>query len=209
MNTIASKVRAAGVVGAGGAGFPTHVKLDSQVDTVIANGAECEPLLKADKYLMTHRATEVVEGLRFAMQATGASRGILALKREYDEAVQALTAASQGAADITLHLMGSYYPAGDEFLLVYETTGRLVPEAGIPLAVGIVVQNVGTLCNVAAAQKGIPVTDCLLTVTGEVNEPRTLSVPLGTPFEQVISWAGGYPRSEDKLALVAGGPMME
>jgi RnfABCDGE-type electron transport complex C subunit len=208
MNTIASKVRAAGVVGAGGAGFPTHVKLDSRVDTVIANGAECEPLLKADQYLMTHRATAVVEGLRFAMRATGAARGILALKREYEEAVQALTAATRGAADITLHLMGSYYPAGDEFLLVYETTGRLVPEAGIPLAVGVVVQNVGTLCNIAAAQKGTPVTHRLLTVTGEVSEPRTLSAPLGTPFEQVIAWAGGYARSEDELALVAGGPMM-
>jgi RnfABCDGE-type electron transport complex C subunit len=208
MNAIASKVRAAGVVGAGGAGFPTHVKLDSQVDTVIGNGAECEPLLKADQYLMTRRATQVVEGLRLAMQATGAKRGIMALKREYEEAVQALTAAVQGARDITLHLMGSYYPAGDEFLLVYEATGRIVPEAGIPLAVGVVVQNVGTLCNIAAAQEGAPVTHRLLTVSGEANEPKTLSVPLGTPFEQVITWAGGYARPAEELALVAGGPMM-
>jgi len=208
MNKIVAKVRAAGVVGAGGAGFPTHVKLDSKVDTVIANGAECEPLLKADRYLMTRHAPQVVEGLRLVMQATGARRGIIALKREYEEAIEALGAVAREFSDIELHLMKSYYPAGDEFLLVYDATGRQVPEGGIPLEVSVVVQNVGTLYNVAQAQKDVPVTHRWLTVSGEVKEPKVLCVPIGTSFEQVISWAGGYASPLEELALVAGGPMM-
>jgi len=208
MDKIVAKVRAAGVVGAGGAGFPTHVKLNSKVDTVIANGAECEPLLKADRYLMTRHAPQVVEGLRLVMQATGAARGIIALKREYEDAVVALGAVARESSDIELHLMKSYYPAGDEFLLVYDATGRQVPEGGIPLEVSVVVQNVGTLYNVAQAQKDFPVTHRWLTVSGEVKEPKVLRVPIGTSFEQVIAWAGGYTSPQEELALVAGGPMM-
>ena len=208
MNKIVANVRAAGVVGAGGAGFPTHVKLNSKVDTVVANGAECEPLLRADRYLMTRHAPQVVKGLRLVMQATGAPRGIIALKREYGEALEALGAVVRDCSDIRLHLMKSYYPAGDEFLLVYDATGRQVPEGGIPLEVSVVVQNVGTLYNVAQAQKDVPVTHRWLTVSGEVREPKVLCVPIGTSFEQVISWAGGYASPQEELALVAGGPMM-
>lgn len=180
MNEIAEKVRAAGVVGAGGAGFPTHIKLDSKVDTVIANGAECEPLLRADRYLMTRHAPQVAEGLRLVMQATGAARGIIALKREYEEATEALGSVVRDSSDVELHLMKSYYPAGDEFLLVYEATRRQVPEGGIPLEVGVVVQNVGTLYNVAQAQRDVPVTHRWLTVSGEVKEPKVLRAPVGT-----------------------------
>ena len=208
MNKIVAKVRAAGVVGAGGAGFPTHVKLNSNIDTVIANGAECEPLLKADRYLMTRHAPQVVEGLRLVMQATGATRGIIALKSEYEEAVEALSAVAREFSDIELHLMKSFYPAGDEFILVYDATGRQVPEGGIPLEVSVVVQNVGTLYNVAQSQKDIPVTHRWLTASGEVKEPKVLCVPIGTSFEQVITWAGGYASSQEELTLVAGGPMM-
>ena len=208
MNEIVAKVRSAGVVGAGGAGFPTHVKLDSKVDTVIANGAECEPLLRADQYLMTRHAPQVVEGLRLVMQATGAARGIIALKREYEEAVEALRGVVRDSSDIELHLMRSHYPSGDEFLLVYEVTGRQVPEGGIPLEVSVVVQNVGTLYNVGQAQKDIPVTHRWLTVSGEVKEPKVLRAPIGSSFEEVIGWAGGYVGPQEDLALVAGGPMM-
>ena len=208
MSAIVEKVRAAGVVGAGGAGFPTHVKLGGKADTVIANGAECEPLLKADRYLMARYAPQIVEGLRLAMQATGATRGIMALKSEYEEAVEALSSVLNGSSDVVLHLMKSYYPAGDEFLLVYEATGRQVPEGGIPLEVGVVVQNVGSLYNIAEAQRDTPVTHRWLTVSGEVTEPKVLCVPVGTSFQQVVAWAGGYALPEDELALVAGGPMM-
>jgi Na+-translocating ferredoxin:NAD+ oxidoreductase RnfC subunit len=225
---IVQQVKDAGVVGAGGAGFPTHVKIAAcpepgrraQVDTVIANGAECDPLLRSDQQLMANRAPEVIDGLRLVMQASGAERGVIALKREYSSAVAALqsnlqppTSNLQGE-NISLHLMESHYPAGDEFVLVYEVTGRLVPETGLPLHVGCIVQNVGTLFNIARAQKGIPVTHRLLTVTGAVNEPKTLNLPIGTSIGEAVAWAGGIKiprwttRSEEDYAVVVGGPMM-
>jgi Na+-translocating ferredoxin:NAD+ oxidoreductase RnfC subunit len=219
---IVEKVKDAGVVGAGGAGFPTHVKIAAQVDTVIANGAECDPLLRCDQQLMANRAPEVIEGLRLVMQASGAERGVIALKREYTNAVAALQSNIQypipntqhQGGNISLHLMESHYPAGDEFVLVYEVTGRLVPETGLPLHVGCIVQNVGTLFNIAMAQKGIPVTHRLLTVTGAVNEPKTLNLPVGTSIGEAVAWAGGIKiprwttRSEEDYAVVVGGPMM-
>ena len=192
-NRIVEKVKAAGVVGAGGAGFPTHVKIAARVDTVIANGAECEPLLHCDQHLMAAHPDEVVEGLRLVMQASGAQQGFIALKRKYRTATAALQAAlkRQGADNIHFYHLENYYPAGDEFVLVYDVTGRLVPEPGLPLHVGCIVQNVGTLVNIARAQRDKPVTHRLLTVTGEVHQPKTLQVPIGTTIGQVIQWAGG------------------
>lgn len=207
-------VRAAGVVGAGGAGFPTHVKLAAKVDTVIANGAECDPLLQCDQRLMESRAGEMVRGVRLAMEATGAERGILALKEEYENACAALRRAIGSQQDVSLLMMESRYPAGDEFVLVYEATGRLVPETGLPLHVGCLVQNVQTLFNIARAAKGAAVTHRLLTVAGAVARPVTLWAPLGTPIRDVLGWAGGVQptpwtdRTVDDYAVVVGGPMM-
>ena len=210
---ILEQVKEAGVVGAGGAGFPTHVKLASQADTVIANGAECEPLLHADQHLMAHYPEVIVQGLRVAMQATGAERGVVALKAEYEEAVAALGRVLNEAPNISLHLLGSFYPAGDEFILVHDVLGRSVPEGGIPPEVGVVVNNVGTLFNVARATEGVPVTHRYLTVTGEVQSPATLRVPVGTAVGEVAEWVGG-PSDGDRglapheLVFVAGGSMM-
>ena len=214
-------VKAAGVIGAGGAGFPTHVKLAARVDTVIANGAECDPLLQCDQRLMERHAVELVRGLQLAMEATGAARGILALKREYSRAVaslqRAVTAAIKQAGSqtaLTMHLLDSRYPAGDEFVLVYETTGRVVPEAGLPLHVGCLVQNVQTLFNIEQAATGRPVTHRLLTVAGAVARPVTLWAPVGTPMRDVLAWAGGIQaarwsqRTGQDYTVVAGGPMM-
>ncbi len=210
-------VRAAGVVGAGGAGFPTHVKLAAKVDTVIANGAECDPLLQCDQRMMETRATGVVRGMLLAMEATGATRGILALKEEYKAAVSALQRAIHAAGDrsnLSLLLMESRYPAGDEFVLVYEATGRLVPETGLPLHVDCLVQNVQTLFNIARADKGAAVTHRLLTVAGAVARPVTLWAPVGTSLRDVLAWAGGVQpsrwseRRADDYGVVVGGPMM-
>ena len=210
-------VRAAGVIGAGGAGFPTHVKVSASVDTVIANGAECDPLLQSDQRLMEIHASEIVQGVVLAMEATGASRGILALKDEYGAAISAFrraVAEQQRAADLSLLLMESRYPAGDEFVLVYEATGRLVPETGLPLQVGCLVQNVQTLYNIARASRGEPVTHRLLTIAGAVARPATLWAPVGTALGDVLDWAGGIQpprwsqRSADDYAVVVGGPMM-
>jgi Na+-translocating ferredoxin:NAD+ oxidoreductase RnfC subunit len=210
---VVEKVKAAGVVGAGGAGFPTHVKLSAQVDTVIANGAECEPLLHADQHLMARYPEVIVQGLRLAMQATGAERGVVALKAKYKGAISALQRALKGDESISLHLLGSFYPSGDEFVLVHEVLGRMVPEGGIPLEVGAVVDNVGTLFNVARAVEGVPVTHRYLTVTGEVKRPATLRVPIGATIAQVVEWAGGTSNAgghltPDGLVFVAGGAMM-
>ncbi|MGD2039665.1 MAG: SLBB domain-containing protein, partial [Anaerolineae bacterium] len=214
---LVTAVRAAGVVGAGGAGFPTHVKLATEVDTVIANGVECDPLLQCDQRLMETQAAEIVRGVRLAMETTGAARGILALKAEYRTAREALQRAvdrKSGASDLSLLVMESRYPAGDEFVLVYEATGRLVPETGLPLHVGCLVQNVQTLFNIARAEAGVTVTHRLLTVVGAVGRPVTLWAPVGTSFREVIAWAGGIQpprwsqRSVDDYAVVVGGPMM-
>jgi Na+-translocating ferredoxin:NAD+ oxidoreductase RnfC subunit len=210
---IVEQVKAAGVVGAGGAGFPTHVKLAAQVDTVIANGAECEPLLHGDQQLMTRYPEVIVQGLRVAMEATGAKRAIVALKGEYTEAIGALEPVVKRATGVSLHLLGNYYPSGDEFVLVHDVLGRLVPEGGIPLEVGVVVNNVGTLMNVARAVEGVPVTHRYLTVTGQVRRPATLCVPIGTSFAQVVAWVGGIDNdggrlAPEDLAFVAGGAMM-
>lgn len=215
-------VRAAGVVGAGGAGFPTHVKLAAQVDTVIANGVECDPLLQCDQRLMESHASEIVRGVRLAMEVTGARRGILALKKRYKAAIAALRRAidasgqAHAGSNLSLHLLESRYPAGDEFVLVYEATGRLVPETGLPLHVGCLVLNVQTLFNVARAADGAAVTHRLLTVAGAITRPVTLWVPLGTLIGDVLSWAGGVKlprwttdgRTADDYATVIGGPMM-
>ena len=205
---IVAAVKAAGVVGAGGAGFPTHIKINATVDTVIANGAECEPLLRAHQHIMATESTKMVLGLKTVMLATGAQRGYIGLKRKYTEAVTNLLVAieSIGGDDVELFFLPDIYPAGDEHVLVHEVTGRIVPEGGIPLHVGIVVANVETLVNIANALQGIPVTDKYVTISGAVRTPVTLKVPIGMKVEDLITLAGG-PLIRP-YAVIDGGPMM-
>jgi Na+-translocating ferredoxin:NAD+ oxidoreductase RnfC subunit len=195
-----------GVVGAGGGGFPTHIKYRSRAKTVIANGAECEPLLSTDKIIMVYQQERVIKGLRYAMRATGASEGVIALKKHYYAAIDALNKALKGAEDIRLHLLEDFYPAGDEFNLLYEVTGKIIPEGGLPLNVGCVVSNVGTLTNVADAVEGKPVIMREVTVTGEVMRPSVIEVPVGTPIRDIIDFVGGA-KITDYVAFL-GGPMM-
>ena len=205
MNEIVSRVRDAGVVGAGGAGFPTHVKIDSSVEVVLANGAECEPLLHCNQELMIKEAGRILEGLTWVQKATGAKRAIVCLKKKYEHAIQAFKRSGAGQ-DVELFLLEDFYPAGDEFILVYEVTGRIVPEAGIPLKVGVLVSNVESLYNIAKAMEGIPVTHRMLTVTGAVHRAVTLRVPLGISVGECIAIAGGS--TVDDFSILAGGPMM-
>lgn len=196
----------AGVVGAGGAGFPTWKKVDARVETVVANGAECEPLLRNDQQLMAQHADEIIRGVRLVMRATGAREGIIALKKKYKAAIAALSGEIEKGDKIRLHLMESVYPAGDEFVVVYETTGKIIPPKGIPLQVGVLVSNVETFFNISRAEVGQPVTRRNLTVTGAVREPKTLHLPIGTPLQSALELAGG-PTVED-WTVVCGGPMM-
>jgi len=202
---LAELVRRAGVVGAGGGGFPAHVKLSARADTVIANGAECEPLLHKDAAVMEHRARDVVRGVELAMDAVGATTGVVAIKAKNRHAVETVTAACAGTR-VVVKLLGDYYPAGDEYDLVHEVTGRLIPAAGIPIQAGVVVNNVETLANIAAAAEGRPVTLKYLTVAGAVREPVTLAVPIGTSFADCLAAAGGATVPDPVLCL--GGMMM-
>lgn len=206
MNIVES-VRAAGIVGAGGAGFPTHVKLNGRAEVVIANGAECEPLLRVDQLLMQREAAQVVRGIELAMEATGAPRGVIATKAHYHDAVSALRRALDGRSDITLHLMDSYYPSGDEKSIILEVTGRVVPSGRLPLDVGCVVSNVATLANISAAANGAPVIRKDVTVGGDVPRPITVTVPVGSPIREVIALSG-FSGSREDFALIVGGPCM-
>lgn len=201
------KIFEAGVVGCGGAGFPTHVKLKASPDILIINGAECEPLLRTDRYLMVHEAEKLIGGIDLICRELSIPKACIAVKKTYTQEMASLNDAIRKLGSrVTIHQMDSFYPAGDEQVVVYEVTGRVVPPAGIPLDVGAIVDNVATIAAVADAANDKPFTDKYLTVTGEVRRPSILKVPVGTSFEQCIQMAGGTTR--DKVMIVSGGPMM-
>ncbi len=200
-------VKSAGIVGAGGAGFPTHVKIDAVVDTVIVNGAECEPLLRVDQLLMDARADDMLKALEAVRQHTQAKEAIIGLKKKYIPAIETLTKKLVDYPKIRLHILENFYPAGDEQSLVYETTKRIVPEGGIPLNVGTIVVNVETLIGICdIIEKNKPVTDTYVTLTGEVKRPMTVHVPLGITVREALELAGGP--TVTPYAVVNGGPMM-
>ncbi len=178
----------AGVVGAGGAGFPTHVKLRARVETLILNGAECEPLLHKDKELLKQFSELVLEGVARAKELVGASRVILGIKEKYHDVIDAVRKSGHGWTEIAP--LPDSYPSGDEFVLVYDTLGRVIPPGALPLAVGAVVINVETAFNIAQAPSSA-VVDKFLTVAGAVREPVTLRVPLGVTIEECVQAAGG------------------
>lgn len=202
---LAEQVRLAGVVGAGGGGFPTHVKLGAKAETIIANGAECEPLLHKDAAVMEEHAAALVRGMQLAIAATGAKEGVVGIKGKKKHAVEAVSAACQNT-NVRVQLIGDYYPAGDEYDLVYNITGKLIPPGGIPIAVGVVVNNVETFVNIAAAAEGRPVTHKMVTIAGAVKTPVTLQVPIGTTFRDCVAAAGGLATDDPVLCL--GGLMM-
>lgn len=197
---IAEKVKEAGIVGAGGAGFPTHIKLSSKAETLIINGAECEPLLRVDQQIVRKEKVFFLRGLESAREAVGAKRVVVALKPKYKSAIDAL----KGDGPYELFLLGDFYPAGDEQILVYDVTGRIVPEGGIPLNVGCVVLNVETVINIGKALDGQPVVDKYVTVAGAVARPGTFKLPVGTPVREALELAGG-PALTD-FFLIDGGP---
>jgi len=203
---VATAIEKAGVVGAGGGGFPTHVKARADVDVLLANGAECEPLIRSDTELLVSRPDRVVRGLELLAESVGASRVVLAVKRKNRRAGEAIERVLPADSAIELKLLENVYPAGDEFLLVFDVTGRVVPEGGIPLDVGVVVNNVTTLAQIADAVEGRPVTSRMVTVQGEVAAAATLTVPIGTPIGEIIDRAGGV--TVDDAAVIVGGPMM-
>jgi electron transport complex protein RnfC len=200
----------AGIVGLGGAAFPTHVKLsppkEKPIDTLILNGAECEPYLTADHRLMVEHGAEVMEGTRLLAKVLGVKRILVGIEENKMDAVENLRQFTDTPDDIVpLHVV---YPQGSEKQLIYGLTGRSVPNGGLPMDVGIVVQNVGTAKAVYdAVAHGIPLIERIVTVTGRgITQPQNLMVRLGTDVSTIVEHCGGLkPRT---LKAVMGGPMM-
>ncbi|MBU2574312.1 MAG: SLBB domain-containing protein [Elusimicrobia bacterium] len=198
-------LRAAGVVGAGGAGFPAYIKAQSRAEYALANAAECEPLLKKDQMLLEYFPERIFDGLELMMRSTGAGAGIIAVKKKHEKIIKRLEETARNRRNISIGRLGDYYPAGDEQCLVYELTGRVTPMGGLPLDVGCVVNNVETLYNAAAGGKA-PVTEKFVTIAGAVKTPCTIKVPVGITYAEAVEIAGGLKVAQ--AAGIDGGAMM-
>jgi Na+-translocating ferredoxin:NAD+ oxidoreductase RnfC subunit len=200
-------IKESGIVGAGGAGFPTHIKLNTKAEYFIVNAAECEPLIETDKYLCRTFADELIKGVMMISAHLEAKKAVIALKGKYKAEITALKEAiTKNHADIEIFELRTFYPAGDEQIMVQQVTGRSVPERGIPIEVGAVVDNVGTVIGIyEALTQGKKTTDKYLSIVGEVKEPIMLKVPIGTSIRECIQSAN--PTISD-YAIILGGPMM-
>lgn len=204
-------VREAGIVGMGGAGFPTHVKLvppkQTKIEMVILNGAECEPYLTCDHRIMLERAEEVVLGLRLLMKAVGVDKGYIGVEVNKPDAIAALQQASAAFPSLEIVPLQVKYPQGAELMLMKAITGRELPSGKLPADIGIIVNNVATAAAVAnAVVNGQPLLERIVTVSGSmVERPQNLRVRLGTPFSEVLAECGlkGQPGK-----VIQGGPMM-
>jgi len=205
---IAQLIKEAGIVGLGGAGFPTHVKVEppKPIDTVLINGAECEPYLTCDHRLMIEQPHKLIEGLMILMQAVGASQGIIGVEVNKPDAIRVLEQACAEQSYIRVVGLKVKYPQGAEKQLIKAALGREVPSGGLPAEVGCIVQNVQTAIAVAdAVVRGIGLYQRVITVAGAaVYDPRNVLVRIGTPIQEVIDFCGGMG---NPAAIVAGGPM--
>ncbi|MFZ2196726.1 MAG: electron transport complex subunit RsxC, partial [Thermodesulfovibrionales bacterium] len=205
------KVKAAGIVGMGGATFPTVVKLsppkEKPIDAVLINGAECEPYLTADYRLMVERPKEVIEGLKVLMRILGVQKGYVGIENNKPDAVAKMKEAASGSG-IEVLALEVKYPQGAEKMLIKAILGREVPPRALPMDVGVVVQNVGTaLAIYEAARFGKPLIERVVTVTGEgIAEPKNLMVRIGTKASDLIEECGGFKGGVGKV--ISGGPMM-
>lgn len=209
---IKEKIKAAGIVGMGGATFPTVVKLsppkEKPVDVVIVNGAECEPYLTADHRLMLERHGDVVNGLRMIMRSLGVKKGYVGIEDNKPDAIAEMRKAASAYPDVEVISLRVKYPQGAEKMLIKAVTGREVPPRALPMDVGVVVQNVGTTVAVYEAVRfGKPLVERVVTVTGEgIREPKNLMARIGAPVSGLIEACGGF--SGEVAKVVAGGPMM-
>lgn len=205
-------VREAGIVGMGGATFPTMVKLnppsDKKIDIVILNGAECEPYLTADHRLMLEKPVDIVYGLLAIMKALGALRGYIGIEDNKQDAIKEMKKACKEYESVEVAVLKTKYPQGSEKHIIKAITGREVPSGKIPAEIGVVVDNVGTAFAIAEAIKyGKPLIERVVTVTGEgIMTPKNLRVKIGTPFRELIEYCGGFKGTPGKV--ISGGPMM-
>jgi electron transport complex protein RnfC len=208
---ICKRVKEAGIVGLGGAAFPTHVKLspppEKPIDTAILNGAECEPYLTGDHRIMLEQTEEVIQGMQLIMKALKAKQGIIAIEKNKPNAIQKIKEKINNS-NIKVVPLEVKYPQGAEKQLIYTLLKREVPSGGLPMDVGVVVQNVGTSVAIFyGVTRGIPLVERVLTVTGKgITSPKNLKVRIGTLIKEVIEFCGGYKGDAGKIIL--GGPMM-
>lgn len=210
---IKERIAAAGICGMGGAGFPTHVKLsppeDKPIDTVILNGVECEPYLTADYRLMLERPEDIIAGLRLIMKVVGAEKGVIGIESNKPDAVKLFNKLLKADKNIKVVGLKLKYPQGAEKQLIYAATGRKVPnQGGLPMAVGTVVQNVGTAVAIYEAVRfKKPLMERVITVTGKiVKEPKNINARIGTLCSALLDFCDGTTAEIGKV--VSGGPMM-
>lgn len=205
-------VKEAGVVGLGGAAFPTHVKLvppkDGSIDLLVVNGAECEPYLTSDHRVMVEHPERVHFGIRIMMQCLGVDRAVIGVERNKIDGIEALGRTIPEDLDITVQPLTVKYPQGAEKMLIHSLVRREVPSGKLPLHAGVVVQNVGSIAAIAEVfETGYPLVERIVTVTGPgLVRPSNLVVPVGTKVRDAIAFCGGF--TEDAREVVFGGPMM-
>ncbi len=205
-------IKEAGIVGMGGAGFPTHVKLspknESDIDTIIVNGAECEPYLTSDYRRMIEEPQKVITGLEIVVNLFDRARGIIAIEDNKPDAIKILKKLAKGKPRISVRALKTKYPQGAERQLIYASTGRYINSKMLPADAGVIVHNVDTIISIyEAVIEGKPLMSRVVTVTGDcISDPRNFIVPLGTSFRELIEAAGGY--KIDPAKVIAGGPMM-
>ncbi len=208
---IIKQVQQAGIVGMGGAAFPTHVKIsppeDKPIDTVIINGAECEPFLTADHRIMIEMGEEVIKGLKAIMRAVSCHKGIIALEDNKDEAIENMKHLTEQEDELEVQVFETRYPQGAEKMLIQSVTGREVPSGGLPMDVGCIVNNTGTAVAIAQAiEENKPCYERVVTVTGPgIKNPGNYMVRLGTLASDLIKQCGG--KTEDTKKIIVGGPM--
>ena len=205
--SLSNILRESGIVGAGGAGFPTYGKLSDKADTILMNCAECEPLLKLHRQLLKVHAHEILKAFALLAETVQAKEAIIGIKEEYESTIEALEEYIGEFPMMRIHKLPGAYPMGDEVVLIYEATGRVVRPGGLPIESGVAVFNVETVYNIyRAVWEGKPVTEKYVSVVGEVTHPITVRVPIGTRISDVVAMAGEV--TTDKPVYLLGGPMM-
>ncbi len=196
----------AGIVGAGGAGFPTHKKLSLQVEDIVVNAAECEPLMMVDHHILEKHLGNVIDVLKIISSAVDAKRVIIGIKGKNIPLLDTKVLASLDGTNISVKEIPDIYPAGDEVVLTYETTGKIVPEGAIPIAVGVMVINIETLYNIHKAINGEAVTQKYVTIGGDTKEDITVKAPIGMKIKELLSECGISDLTDKEV--INGGPMM-
>ena len=206
LQSLSALYREMGIVGAGGAGFPTYAKLNNKAETILLNCAECEPLLRLHRQLLKFHAPVIIEAFDKTREILGAEEGIVCIKDHYKGAIEAVTALLPKYPKLKIKILPIVYPTGDEVVMIYEATGKVVRPGGLPIEQGIAVFNVETMYNAYNALHGEPLTSKLVTIAGEVKNPMTVRVPIGVSLKELVEIAGG--ETVEDYVYWTGGPMM-